>query len=223
MNQSEISLAVAERTMANYVGPRGLQKLVSNRRKQGVKLPFVVNVRNGLPYFVVKWIDATESYIDETTRIDLNASVKSHWRFPGGWKSKVLLGDTLVVLGVKFLVVRPPMRKKVKEPLHQKSSKNDENDMDEKSEITTAKKSVATEAESDQEEDDEDDDEDDDESDDNESQVSISSFEEDIFEDRIYVDRPWLLEDKIGVFLIFIFIPYYIISYFIRIRNFKKD
>jgi hypothetical protein len=199
LNQSELSLAVAEKSMANYVGPRGLQKLVSNRRKQGVKLPFVVNVRNGLPYFVVKWIDASESYLDETTRIDLNATVKPQWRSPGGWKSKVLLGDTLVVSGVKFLVVRPPIRKKAKEPLNQiKSGKNeDDNDnVDAKSEITTAKKSVTTEAESDEEDEEEDDD---DESDDDESQVSISSFEEDVFEDRIYVDRPWLLEDKIGV------------------------
>ena len=53
----EANLEKALTVRTNFSGPQGLQKLVRERRKRGVPMPFTVDVLNGAQYIIVRWND----------------------------------------------------------------------------------------------------------------------------------------------------------------------
>ena len=197
----QTSLESAERTLKSVAGPRGLQRFVTGRRKNGLLLPFKVSARYGVPYLLVKWLDEDEEYIDPLTNVNINQDVKSHWREQGGWKYRCGTGDTLTVLGMNFKVVMPPRFKPPIPPSEPKTleadSKGDDGD-NAPNELTTEKvQKISEEKDQDATEADDEELSDAEESDMSEgtSIWSEHSYTEDDRKQRIYVDRPWILED----------------------------
>lgn len=197
-----MALQAANRALASFVGPRGLQRLVACRRREGILLPFKIRVRRGLSYFTVEWLSPSEEYIDPVLRRDVNKSVKASWREPGGWREKIGLGDVLLALGMKFRVVKPaPQRRKQRAATLETVEVTDvviTGETAREAEVGPSKKQKKKDDERGGEESEEESEEESDDDIDSDGD-SVESFEEDRREDRIYVDRPWLLEDMTGV------------------------
>jgi hypothetical protein len=49
------NLKNAEENLCNRVGPRGLSKLVKEKQKHGILLPFVVSIRKNSKFALVGW------------------------------------------------------------------------------------------------------------------------------------------------------------------------
>ena len=208
----QLSLESAERSLKSVAGPRGLQRFVAGRRKDGLLLPFKVNVRYGVPYLLVQWLNEEEEYIDPLLNININESVKPYWREIGGWKHRTGVGDTLTVLGMNFKVVRPPRFKpriltEQPVPISEKQDGNENENVEISVEggltADNIQKVNGERAAEDQDEEEKEEEEQSlaEESDTSEgsSVWSDHSYEEDIRKERIYVDRPWILEDMQGL------------------------
>lgn len=68
LSNAEVKLAAAQERLTDCVGPRGIQKLVEQRRREGVLLPFRVTImRHSRLALVTQWED--DYYLTEEVRL----------------------------------------------------------------------------------------------------------------------------------------------------------
>lgn len=96
MKSKEVALQVAQKQLQDLDPPKGLREVVAERRKQGFKMPFTVNMVHGSRLALTSWSG-------EGTSGDAGAIFPP--QPPAQWTKMLKTGDSILINGIIFHIV----------------------------------------------------------------------------------------------------------------------
>jgi hypothetical protein len=154
-NTKYVTIAQIEREIMDITGPRRLQKLIENRRRHGIPLPFKISIRKHSRHALVEYTDDLSTAngdlfsIDEELGVELSPEQRAQLEQqrqlrlqqgggaggengsinshqPGEWRKKLKLHDSIYIKGIEYQIV-PTMNQKKKSKSGKSNKKSSKN------------------------------------------------------------------------------------------------